>query len=152
GAGPGNVGSIANISFKIDNVAPTGSISYPSANASISSATVVMTGAATDELAGVQTIQVEISTGSGSKSYWTGSTWTAAGTQLWIGTTTANPWFYTISSGALVSGNIYYLRLQLTDAAGNPFTSQISTFTYDTQPPTIGISTPLTGNFYSQVQ
>ena len=53
------------------------------------------------------------------QSYWTGSGWTAS--QTWITTTTANPWFYTIPSIALVSGNLYYLRAQFTDVAGNVF-------------------------------
>ncbi len=71
--------------------------------------------------------------------YWTaGSTWSAV--QTLITTTTASPWFYTIPSGALLSGIQYYLRAQATDVASNFNTTQITTFTYNTTPPTVTIS------------
>src|SRR5207249_3445911 len=98
------------------------------------------------------TFNIEIATGPvGTRSDWTGSSWTAAGSPVtWITTNTANPWYYSISSNALVSGNAYYLRTQATDRAGNTFTSQTSTFTFNTTAPTVVISTQPPGNgFYS---
>src|SRR5207302_8072099 len=95
--------------------------------------------------------QVEISTGLGaSKYYWTGSSYTL--NQTWITTTTANPWYYTLPASALANG-LYYARLQLTDFAGNPFTTFTSTFTYNTTAPTVTIN-PLAPNngFYSALQ
>ena len=113
-----------------------------------------MTGTESDDLSGVQFTQVEISTGLGlSKSYWTGSTWTAAGSQTWITTTTAASWTYTLPPAALATGNYYYLRLQLTDFAGNVFVSKTSTFTYNTTAPTVTVvPLPPNNGFYSQVQ
>ena len=149
GTPTGNVGATASVSFNLDDQPPTGSIAWPSANAAISSASIHMTGAEADDLAGVQITQLEISTGTGSKSYWTGSTWTVPGSQTWITTTTAASWNYTIPSVALVSDQLYYLRAQFIDFAGNIFTTQITTFTYDTTAPTVVISTPANGAFYS---
>ena len=150
GSGGGNVSVPQSVSFNVDFVVPSGTITYPSANQPISSATIQMTGSESDDLSGVNLTQVEISTGLGaSKNYWTGSGWTTS--QTWITTTTANPWFYTIPAAALASGNLYYLRLQLTDVAGNVFTGFTSTFTYDTQAPTVTISSPVASGFYSNV-
>ena len=116
----------------------------------MSSATVQMTGSATDDLSGVNLVQVEISTGLSPKSYYTGSGWTPS--QIWITTTTANPWIYTIPTNALFSGTLYYVRAQLTDQASNTFDTQITTFTYDTQAPAVTIAMPVANNFYSALQ
>ena len=156
GGGPGNISVPTStgtdiVFFNLDDIPPAGVITFPAANASVSSTVVHMTGTDTDDLSGVSLIQVEISTGTSPKSYYTGSGWTGA--QTWITTTTTlNTWSYSIPSSALASGVLYYLRLQLTDNAGNSFTSITSTFTYDTQAPTVTISSPITGGFYSLVQ
>src|ERR1019366_6126579 len=79
GTGNGNIGVPSTVgtdivNFNIDFVLPSGTITYPSANAAISSATVVMTGPESDDLSGVKTTEVEISTGLGaSKMDWNGS-------------------------------------------------------------------------------
>src|SRR5262249_9152195 len=131
-------------------------ITYPPANASISSNTVQLTGTATEDAggSGITLTQVEVSTGlGGSKAYWTGSTWTAPASQTWITTTTAPTWAYSLVNGAgLASGNLFYLRLRLIDVAGNTFTSQTSTFTYDTTAPVVVISTPTDNGGYSTVK
>ena len=155
GTGGGNIATAGSVSFIVDNTPPSGSIVWPSASAAVSSATIQMTGSATDDLAGVQTVAVEISTGTlGTKSCWSGAGWTASGcVNDFISTTTANPWVYTISSSALVTGNLYYIRLQLTDFAGNVFTSPTSTFTYNTTAPTVTITPqPPNNGLYSAVQ
>jgi hypothetical protein len=141
GTGGGNVSNPISISFKVDFVVPAGTITWPTANATLSSATIQMTGSESDDLAGVQITQVQISTGTDtSASYWTGSTWTAPGATTWLTTTTANPWYYTIPNPALVTGNLYYLRSQIIDAAGNSFATPITTFTYNTSTPTATIT------------
>src|ERR1019366_3956573 len=137
--------------FTIDDIAPSGAFVWPGANGYVSSATVQVIASATDtqgdpQGSGVTNTQIEISTGTSSKYYWTGSSWTA--TQLWITTTTtANPWYYTIPTNALVTDNLYYLRMNLIDKAGNPFTSQTSSFTYVTEAPTTTFTSPINGSF-----
>ena len=157
GIGPGNLGVPSTvgtdiINFNLDDVPPHGAITWPGANAAVSSATVNVVGTATDDQSGVGTTQIEVSTGQGgTPMYWNGSSYQSG--QIWITTTTANPWSYTISSSALASGNLYYLRTQLTDAAGNVFTSLTSTFTYNTTAPTVVINPQAPNNgFYSAVQ
>src|SRR5690349_12042241 len=133
GAGPGNLGTPATVgtdivNFNLDDIAPQGAITWPGANAAVSSPTVTVVGTATDDLSNVQTVQIEISTGTGgSQVYWNGSSYQAG--QIWITTSppVTSPWYYTIPAGALANG-AYYLRMQLTDFAGNQFTSLTSTF------------------------
>ena len=159
GSGTGNIDVPATVgtdvmNFIVDDASPTATLSWPGANAVVSSAAVQMTGTAADDASGsgVNTIQVEISTGTGgAKQYWTGGGWQSG--QIWITTSTANPWFYTISNTALLTGIQYYLRVQDTDVAGNTFTLPTSTFTYNTTAPTVTITPNAPNNgFYSQVQ
>src|SRR5207302_9604703 len=160
-SGPGNInvpstGGTDVISFIVDSTSPTITLTWPAANAAVSSSTVQMTGTDGDDAggSGVNLIQVEISTGlAGSKVYWNGASWQAG--QLWITTTTVNPWIYTIPNSALAPGNgkLYYLRIQANDFAGKLFTSQTSTFTYNTTAPTVTITPQAPNNgFYSAVQ
>jgi len=105
-------------------------------------------------LAGIQTVQIEISTGTDiSQSYWTGSAWTRP-RRLKPGSPPRPPIPGTIRfrPSLWFSDTLYYLRLQITDKAGNTFTSQTSTFTYDTTGPTVFISTPTNGAYYSSIQ
>ena len=79
GSGSGNTGVPATvgtdiINFNIDNIAPTGAITYPAVNASVSSTTVQVTGPDADDLSGVGTLNIEISTGTGASQFdWNGS-------------------------------------------------------------------------------
>ena len=59
----GTISPIASVTFNEDFVAPSGTITYPAANATISSATIQMTGPESDDLSGVNLTKVEISDG-----------------------------------------------------------------------------------------
>ena len=114
GGGTGNVSPVTSLSFTIDNTPPVGTLAWPLANQAVSSNTVLLTGSETDVTgdpagSGVTTLQVEISTGTSPKYYWTGSSYTL--TQTWITTATANPWTYNLPSAALASGTLYYVRV-----------------------------------------
>ena len=105
GTGGGNVSVPQSVSFNIDFFVTSLRHDYLSERQSsrLQRRRSRMTGSQSDDLAGVNLIQVEISTGlGGSKNYWTGSAWTTS--QTWITTTTANPWNYTIPTTALASG------------------------------------------------
>ena len=157
GAGPGNIGTPSIVgtdvmNFNVDFVAPAGTITWPSPLAPVSSTTIQMTGSDTDDLSGVKPFKSKSRRARRRSLITRGSGWTPGRKPGSPPTTTPNTWTYTIPSAALVSGNLYYLRLQLTDVAGNLFTTHVTTFTYDTQAPAVTISTPVAGNFYSLVQ
>src|ERR1019366_4790876 len=139
GTAGGNISPTAAVTFNLDDVPPNGTIDWPGASATVSSSAVQLSGTATDDLSGVQTLKVEITTGTGvARSCWNGSAWSVPNCQAgFVNTTAANPWSYTIPAQGLATGNLYYLRLQLTDVAGNIFISQTSTFTYDTRAPDV---------------
>ena len=77
GDGTGNGGNVSapiSTTFNVDISSPTGGITWPAANAAVSSTTVQITGTATDDLSGVKTTQLEISTGTGASQFdWNGS-------------------------------------------------------------------------------
>src|SRR6185437_4151974 len=152
GTGGGNIGVAATpgvdvVSFNVDFVAPAGAITLPAANAFVNSLPLI-TGTASDDLAGVSNVNVEISSGAGTRSYWTGSGW--SGSQGWNAATLyTSSWTY--ATPTWTTGIQFYLRLQVIDAAGNSFVTQASTFTYETQSPTITMSQPTAGAFYSGV-
>ena len=50
---------------------------------------------------------------------------------------------------SLLTDKDYYLRLRVTDAAGNTYTTAITTFTFDDAPPSAAITTPADGGAYS---
>src|SRR5262249_31309288 len=101
---------------------------------------------------GVNLIDIEISSGSGTRSYWNSSTsqW-VSNVQHWNPVTVAAPWTYSTAGLGLLPDKDYYIRIRVTDAAQNFFITQTSTFTYDTQPPTISLSTPTANATYSTV-
>src|SRR6185312_12268201 len=92
GSGGGNPSAIAATSFNVDFVAPAGAITLPAANAFVNSLPLI-TGTASDDLAGVSNVNVEISSGAGTRSYWTGSGW--SGSQGWNAATLyTSSWTY----------------------------------------------------------
>ena len=97
-SGAGNLSSTATYTFTIDNTPPVGAITWPTANAAVSSATIHVTGTESDDLAGVQTTQVEISTGLGRlhTSYLDAVPPGPVQSQTWITTSSpvTSPWFY----------------------------------------------------------
>ena len=103
--------------FNMDIVNPTGSITAPSANARINNLATI-SGIAADDLSSVGAIAVEISSGTGAKSYWndSGAGWT--GTQHWNSVTAAGRQRWNYTRADAVTGKDYYLRLLVTDVAG----------------------------------
>src|SRR5665213_3674099 len=75
GTGTGNTSALATETFILDIVAPTGAITLPATN-SFTNSLPLITGTASDDLAGVQSVQLAISSGTGgSQVWWNGSTW-----------------------------------------------------------------------------
>ena len=118
--------------------------SLPAPNAKMQQLSTTISGTSADDLSGVATLAIEISSGTGALSYWNGGAWTPA--QTWNPVGLVNPWTY--SAPALVTGKDYYLRLQVTDAANNVYTTPVSTFTYDTTAPTVTMAAPVAGKLF----
>ncbi len=153
GSGNGNQGPTTSAQFYIDIATPTAAITTPVTGATLKTPPTI-TGTAWDDVTGssLTSIQIIISSGTGTKSYWNG------GSSQWVaGTVTSNTvtlsttWTYTTAGLGLVPDKDYYIVLQVMDKAGNTFISLPSTFTYDTQPPTVSISTPVEQGYYSSL-
>jgi hypothetical protein len=101
--------------LKIDTVAPTGSITQPSANATVSGSAVTVASNSADSGSGVASAQFQYSAH-------TANTWTS------IGTDTSSPYSLSWNTTSLSPGS-YDLRVITIDAAGNSTTSAIVTVT-----------------------
>ena len=133
-----------NLTFKmiVDNVAPTGSITAPSATSSIvigpamaemgSGTDTIFRGTGADARAGVQNVEVRLQQGS---NFWNGTNWSAT-TEQWLPVTTSDSfanWTYTISDANMNLRNdnaSHTLTVRITDQAGNVSTATTKTFTW----------------------
>jgi len=135
-----NAGNTASGSseIKIDKQVPASTIVSPANSAIISSSITQITGTASDTGgSGLNKVEVSIQRSSDNK-YWDGSSWIASQTwRLATGTTT---W-----SLAFTPADGTYIALsKATDNANNVETPAAgNTFTYDTVPPTVSISSPV---------
>ena len=101
--------------LKIDTVAPTGSITAPAANATVSGSAVTVSSNSADSGSGVASAVFQYSAHNA-------NTWTT------IGTDTTSPYSVSWNTTSLSSGS-YDLRVVTTDVAGNVTTSTIVTVT-----------------------
>src|SRR5262249_3092605 len=102
---------------RIDNAAPSGSISAPATGATVGRHTVTLSSSASDGGSGVASVSYELRpTGGGSFSQIASSS-SAPFSATWDATT--------VSTGS------YDLRAVITDGAGNTFTSAVITFNVD---------------------
>ncbi len=101
--------------LKIDTVAPTGSITAPAANATVSGSAVTVSSNSADSGSGVASAVFQYSAHNA-------NTWTT------IGTDTTSPYSVSWNTTSLSSGS-YDLRVVTTDVAGNVTTSAIVTVT-----------------------
>jgi large repetitive protein len=124
--------------YKIDTVAPTGSITAPSNNA-YSNINPVFTASASDVTSGVGSVKFQYKTN-------------AAGSYTDLNTDTNSTYDAVWGGTTLVTNTVYNLRVVITDAAGNTTNSSVISFTYDTTLPTITASTvlPLSGTSTNQ--
>jgi hypothetical protein len=139
--------------FIMDNTAPTGTITNPSAGATSigpvtasmgSGSTTTFTGTASDSGgSGLNKVELEIRNGA---NYWNGSTWTTtAGVVLAEGTSS---WSYAMNDASFTDGQSYTVTARVTDNSNNVTTSAATrSTTWDTVAPTVSI-TPF-GNLLS---
>ncbi len=117
------------VNFIIQPSSPTVAITTPTQNATLNNLPTIF-GTASDGLAGLAAINIQISSGSAPAYYWTGSSWTT--TVTWNPVSVAGSWSYSAPTWA--TGNQFFLKAQVADNAGNSFTTAVTTFTYNTTP------------------
>ena len=149
GSGTGNLSAGTTETFIIDFVAPTGAITLPATN-SFTNSLPLITGTASDDLAGVKNVKLYISSGTGGgQVWWNGASWQGSAI-LNTATMFASSWTFTSPTWA--TGQQFFLQAVVTDNALNTFTTAASTFTFYTTAPTVTVSTPLLNGFYGAVQ
>jgi hypothetical protein len=122
--GSNNRGTSPVVNVRVDNTAPAGSLTKPTAAQTVGGPNVELTASATDTGAGVAFVRFE----------WRAS----AGTWAEVATDTSTPYAVTWDPTAQPSG-AYELRAMITDAAGNAITTPATLVSVDTTPPTIGL-------------
>ena len=112
GTGPGNLSTPGTVgvdilNFNVDIASPTGVVTAPAAATKINSLSNIL-GTAADDLSGVGSIDIEISSGTGTTFFWndSGAGWTIV--QHWNSVTPATSWSY--PAPALATGTDYYSR------------------------------------------
>ena len=149
GTAGGNASAIVSVPFNIDFVAPTAAITLPATNSFTNSLSLI-TGTASDDLSGVQSVQLYVSSGTGiNEAWWNGSVWQGSVFPL---STTLYSSSWTYASPAWATAKQYFLQALVTDNAGNTYTTTVSTFTFYNTAPSVTISTPISGAFYGAVQ
>jgi hypothetical protein len=125
----GNTASTATSSFIVDLGPPTVTVSYPTANLAVNTATPTFTAHAEDAGTGVATVTFQVAPASGSPTF----TSACPSTKV-TGTAADGNWMCAPSSPIGADGN-YLVQAVATDVAGNVATSPSVAFTVDTMPP-----------------
>jgi hypothetical protein len=138
--------------FTVDDTPPTVTITTPTTTAVRDLPG--FGGNANADVAGLDRVEVMISTGTGGATrYWNGTGWQ---TTAWpaVNSTKLGPtsWYYTLSPAALKDDVVYTLIARAVDYAGN-VSSIYSTYTvtYDMTGPLVTLSFPDNGSTYSQI-
>lgn len=125
--------------FIYDTLPPTSIITSPASGAYLNTLAQI-SGTATDNLAGVASVEITIRRNSDGQ-YWNESTW--QGSESWRPAAGTNTWTYTWPA---VGSDLYAVRSRATDGAGNIETPGTGiSFTYDISPPSSTVTTPANG-------
>ncbi|MFL5918543.1 MAG: Ig-like domain-containing protein, partial [Gaiellaceae bacterium] len=127
--GTGHIGtSPLRANVRIDNTAPSGSVTTPAAGATVGGSSVNLAVSVADSGSGVGSVRYELRpTGGGAFSQ--------------IATSTGAPFGATWDATTVSTGS-YDLRAVITDSAGNTFTSGAVTFNVDVTAPTVVLANP----------
>jgi RHS repeat-associated protein len=127
----GNSNEASATPASVDTTAPTVSVTTPTANAITNSRTLTASASDNPGGSGVAAVQFQLSSNGG-------TSWTNAGNAV-----TAAP--YTTTLPNTQADGAYQVRAQAADNAGNQATSSAVSFTLDTTPPTISVTSPTAG-------
>jgi hypothetical protein len=146
----GNVSTIVSNTFKIDNVAPASSITFPANNANYTTSTWTgsITGSASDATSGVASVAVTIQQ-QGTGNYWNGSSFGSA-TPVSLAATGTTSWSLSFAAANFTTDGTYVVTSTATDNAGLVQTSAASnTFVVDKTNPAAAITFPVANGNYS---
>ena len=134
----GNTATTATSSFIVDLGPPTVTVSYPSANLAVNTATPTFAAHAADAGTGVASVNFEVAPSGGSPVF----VGVCSGTKA-TGTTADGSWWCAPTSSIGADGN-YLVQAVATDVAGNVATATYVAFTVDTVPPVAPTNVGLT--------
>ena len=149
--GAGNVGSSPAVTFTYNTSPPTVAVTYP-VTTSIYGAnwTGAITGTASSNSASaLASASVALEDTTAGK-WWNGSSFTPTVQTFVPVTSGTTSWSLTMAGSKLTSGHAYSVVGQATDGAGNVGSSPAVTFTYNTSPPTVAVTYPVTTSIYGQ--
>ncbi|MHB2027089.1 MAG: hypothetical protein ACYCPQ_10745, partial [Elusimicrobiota bacterium] len=139
------------VSFIVDDTPPISTMTWPS-NGIYADAISSMTGTMSDNLSGIQSVQVRITTNPATGPDWNGSAYTFAGVPVWRPATVyVSTWAYPGGTGdslggAFVTGQTYDLEVRAQDNSGNLNAPSVFTVAYDTTP-AVSMTTPVNNQY-----
>jgi hypothetical protein len=146
----GNTATSGTVTFKYNATPPTVAITYPANSVSYGANwTGAITGTASSNsgtgttVAGV-TVAIE---NTETSKWWNGSSFSAT-TQTFVSVSGTTSWKFSMAAGTLTSGDTYTVVAKAIDSLGNTATSGTVTFAYNTTPPTVTITYPVSKGTY----
>jgi hypothetical protein len=145
-----NLGTSSTVSFTYDTAPPTVTITYPVNNTSYGTNwTGAITGTASSNAgAGTSVANVSVAIENTTTSMWWNSTSFSSGTQGFVSATGTTSWSLSLLAKYLTSGDAYNVVAKASDSVGNTGLSSPVSFTYNSAPPTVAITYPVTGTTY----
>jgi hypothetical protein len=131
----GNTGMSSAITFTVDTVAPTVTLTAPVDGSSSNHAKPSFSGAAGTATGDSSTITVKIYSGN-----------TATGSPVQTLTTTAAAGAWSVAPSTSLTDGTYTAQASQSDSAGNTGISTANTFTVDTTPPAVTLTAPANGS------
>lgn len=142
----GNVGTSASSTFTYSTTLPSVAVSYPVTSTTYGANwTGSITGTASSPNT-VTLVQVSIEDTT-TASWWNGSAFSSS-TSIYEAASGTTSWTYPLAAPNLISGHSYSVKAQAIDSLNNSATSVTATWTYNTTPPTVSVTSPVDGTTY----
>src|SRR5829696_4951601 len=138
----------AQLTWSIDTVAPSSTVTFPGAGAYYRTSTwnagctsAGFCGTYSDATSGVQKVEVSVRR-VGTGLYWNGSAFSFGPEQFFTTSLSAGDWSYAFGAASFPADDDYTVRVKATDNAGNAESASSRTFTFDATVPTGSLGAP----------